>query len=95
MREYRILKGPINTEKTDIQKEKANQVTIEVEPSANRIEIKKAVEKVFNVRVKSVRTINIQGKIKRRGRIIGKRQDWKKAIITLMPGHRINFFEGV
>jgi large subunit ribosomal protein L23 len=95
MREYRILKGPVNTEKTDIQKEKSNQVTFEVESGANRVEIKKAVEKVFNVQVKSVRTINVEGKIKRRGRIIGKRQDWKKAIITLMPGHRINFFEGV
>ena len=95
MREYRILKGPVNTEKTDIQKEKSNQVTFEVESGANRVEIKKAVEKIFNVRVKSVRTINVEGKIKRRGRIIGKRQDWKKAIITLMPGHRINFFEGV
>ena len=95
MREYRILKGPINTEKTDIQKEKANQVTFEVEPIANRVEIKKAVEKIFNVKVKSVRTVNVQGKVKRRGRIVGKRQDWKKAIITLMPGHRINFFEGV
>jgi large subunit ribosomal protein L23 len=95
MREYRILKGPVNTEKTDIQKEKSNQVTFEVESGANRVEIKKAIEKIFNVRVKSVRTINVDGKIKRRGRIIGKRQDWKKAIITLMPGHRINFFEGV
>jgi large subunit ribosomal protein L23 len=95
MREYRILKGPVNTEKTDIQKEKSNQVTFEVESGANRVEIKKAVEKIFNVQVKSVRTINVEGKIKRRGRIIGKRQDWKKAIITLMPGHRINFFEGV
>ena len=95
MNEYRILQGPINTEKTDIQKEKANQVTFEVEPSANRVEIKKAVEKIFSVKVKSVRTVNIQGKVKRRGRILGKRQDWKKAVITLMPGQRINFFEGV
>jgi large subunit ribosomal protein L23 len=95
MREYSILKGPVNTEKTDIQKETSNQVTFEVEPGANRVEIKKAVEKIFSVKVKSVRTVNVEGKIKRRGRIIGKRQDWKKAIITLMPGHRINFFEGV
>lgn len=95
MNEYKILKGPINTEKTDIQKENANQVTFEVEPSANRVEIKKSVEKIFSVKVKSVRTVNVQGKFKRRGRILGKRQDWKKAIITLMPGQRINFFEGV
>ena len=95
MREYSILKGPVNTEKTDIQKENANQVTFNVDPSANRVEVKKAVEKIFNVKVKSVRTMNVEGKIKQRGRIIGKRKDWKKAIITLMPGHRINFFEGV
>ncbi len=94
MNEYHILKGPVNTEKSDIQKEKANQVTFEVAPEANRVEIKKAVEKVFNVKVKSVRTMHVEGKIKRRGRILGKRSNWKKAIITLMPGHRINFFEG-
>jgi len=95
MKEYQILKGPINTEKTDIQKEKANKVSFKVDRSANRVEVKTAVEKIFDVKVKSVRTMNIQGKTKRRGRVIGKRQDWKKAIVTLNPGHRINFFEGV
>ncbi len=95
MKEYDILKGPINTEKTDIQKEKANQISFEIDSSANRIEVKKAVEKIFKVKVQSVRTINVQGKLKRRGRVIGKRQDWKKAIVTLGPGQRINFFEGV
>ena len=95
MNEYQILKGPVDTEKNNIQKEQDNRVTFEVDPSANRVEIGKAVEKIFNVKVKEVRTMNVKGKIKRRGRIIGKRKDWKKATVTLMPGQRINFFEGV
>ena len=57
--------------------------------------MKKAVEKIFNVRVADVRTIQVKGKVKQKGRIIGKRSDWKKAIVTLMPGERIEFFEGV
>jgi large subunit ribosomal protein L23 len=91
---YDIIKRPIITEKTNIQKESANQVTFEVDPRANRIEVKRAVEKIFNVRVADVRTMHINGKRKRRGRILGKRRDWKKAMITLMPGERIEFFEG-
>lgn len=95
MREYKIIKAPIDTEKSNIQKETHNQVTFEVDPSANRVEIKKAVEGIFSVKVKAVRTASVKGKFKRRGRIIGKQKDWKKAIVTLMPGERINFFEGV
>ncbi len=95
MRAYQLIKAPIDTEKTNLQKELLNQVTFEVDPSANRVEIKKAVEHIFDVKVKSVKTMNVKGKIKQRGRIIGKRKDWKKALVTLMPGHRINFFEGV
>jgi len=92
---YQVLKYPIDTEKTNLQKELLNQMSFEVDPSANRVEIKKAVEQIFNVKVKSVNTINVKGKIKQRGRIVGKRKDWKKALISLMPGHRINFFDGV
>jgi large subunit ribosomal protein L23 len=66
-----------------------------VDRRANRIEIKRAIETVFNVRVAGVKTIQVTGKIKQRGRIIGKRRDWKKAIVRLMPGERIDFFEGV
>lgn len=95
MKEYHVLRGPVDTEKSNLQKEKDNRVTFEVDPSANRLEIGYAVEKVFNVKVKAVRTMNVKGKFKRRGKIIGKRRDWKKATVTLMPGHRINFFEGV
>jgi len=95
MNQYDIIKRPVNTEKTTIQKEAANQVTFEVDPKANRIEIEKAVEAVFNVKVSGVRTLQVKGKIKRRGRTLGKQKDWKKAIVTLMPGERIEFFDGV
>jgi large subunit ribosomal protein L23 len=82
------------TEKTNIQKEIANQVTFEVDRRANRIEIRQAVETAFKVKVANIQTIQVKGKVKRRGRSVGKRRDWKKAIITLMPGERIDFFEG-
>jgi len=90
-----IIKKPLITEKTSIQKEQYNQLTFEVDRRANRIEIKRAIETAFNVRVAGVKTIQVTGKIKQRGRIVGKRQDWKKAIVKLMPGERIDFFEGV
>ena len=95
MKEYDILRGPVVTEKTTLQKELNNQVTFKVDKRANRVEIKDAVEKAFNTKVKQVRTVQVKGKVKQRGRIIGKRNDWKKAVVTLMPGQRIDFFEGV
>ena len=94
MIEYDIIKRPVITEKTSIQKEVFNQFTFEVDRRANRVEIKKAVEDIFNVKVAQVKTIQVKGKTKRRGWILGKRRDWKKAIVTLMPGERIDFFEG-
>jgi large subunit ribosomal protein L23 len=95
MIQYDIIKRPLITEKTTIQKESFNQVTFEVDPVANRVEIKRAIEKIFNVKVLRVQTLQVAGKKKRRGWIVGKRKDWKKAIVTLMPGERIDFFEGV
>jgi large subunit ribosomal protein L23 len=95
MEQYDIIRGPVVTEKTTLQKELNNQVTFKVDRRANRVQIKSAVEKNFNTKVKQVRTIQVKGKVKQRGKIIGKRPDWKKAIITLMPGQRIEFFEGV
>ena len=92
---HEIIKRPLITEKTSIQKELFNKVTFEVDRRANRIEIKQAIESIFNVRVASVKTMQITGKTKQRGRITGKRRDWKKAIVTLLPGERIDFFEGV
>jgi large subunit ribosomal protein L23 len=95
MIQYEIIKRPIVTEKTNIQKEVSNQVTFEVDRRANRIEIQRAVEEIFSVRVTQVRTMHVKGKVKQRGRIVGKRRDWKKAIVKLRPGERIDFFEGV
>jgi len=95
MNRYDTIKRPLNTEKTTLQKESVNQVTFEVDQRANRIEIGRSVEEVFKVKVANVNTMHVKGKIKRRGRTLGKRKDWKKAIVTLMPGERIEFFDGV
>ena len=95
MIDYGIIRRPLITEKTSIQKGQSNQITFEVDRRANRVEIKRAIEKIFKVNVAHIRTMQVKGKTKQRGRIIGKRRDWKKAIITLLPGERIEFFEGV
>jgi large subunit ribosomal protein L23 len=95
MNQYDIIKRPVITEKTNIQKEEHNQLSFEVDVHANRVEITRAIEKIFSVKVAKTRTVHVRGKFKRRGRILGKRRDWKKAIVTLMPGERIDFFEGV
>jgi len=94
MKEHDIIRRPLMTEKTNIQKDEHNQYTFEVDRNSNRIEIRKAVERIFNVRVANVRTIQVKGKVKMRGRVAGKRRDWKKAMVTLIPGERIPFFEG-
>ncbi len=91
---YDIIRKPLVTEKSNMQKDDHNQYSFEVDKNANRIEIRRAVEQIFSVRVRSVRTLHVRGKVKRRGRILGKRSDWKKAVVSLMPGERIPFFEG-
>ena len=92
---HKIIRRPLITEKSTLQKEMHNQLAFEVDRRANKIEIKRAVEKVFKVRVKTVRTLNYEGKRKRLGRTVGRRPHWKKAIVTLQPGEKIEFFEGV
>ncbi len=95
MNYHAIIKRPVVSEKSTMQKEVSNQLSFEVDRKANRIEIKKAIQSLFSVQVDAVRTLQIKGKYKKRGRIIGKRRDWKKAIVTLKPGERIEFFEGI
>lgn len=90
-----ILKRPVLTEKSNIQKETVNQVSFEVAPQANRIQIQQAVETAFKVKVESVNTMHVRGKLKRRGRIVGKQRNWKKAIVKLAPNQRIEIFEGI
>lgn len=95
MIDHEIILGPVDTEKGNMQKEELNKLTFEVAKNANRVQVRKAIESIFDVKVATVRTLNVKGKVKRRGRILGRRKDWKKAVVTLMPGHRIKFFEGV
>ncbi|MGH7279265.1 MAG: 50S ribosomal protein L23 [Candidatus Rokuibacteriota bacterium] len=89
-----ILIRPLMTEKSMRQKEEHNTVAFQVRPDANKVEIRSAVESVFNVKVASVRTASFEGKLKRMGRHQGRRPDWKKAIVTLQPGHKIELIEG-
>ena len=96
MRPYsKVIIRPLLTEKNATLKEDHNRVVFEVAPDANKIEIKKAVEEAFQVSVKSINVLNVRGKLKRVGRKMGRRRDWKKAIVTLKEGSTIEFFEGV
>ena len=92
---YTIIKKPCLTEKGTTLNELHNQVVIKVDPRANKIEIKHAVEKLFNVKVSKVRTLNMTGKEKRMGKTVGRTSDWKKAVVSLAEGHSIDFLEGV
>jgi large subunit ribosomal protein L23 len=89
-----VLIRPLMTEKTMQQKEALNTVAFRVRPDANKVEIRAAVETVFNVKVTAVRTAAYEGKLKRMGRFQGRRADWKKAVVTLAPGHKIDLVEG-
>lgn len=92
---YDVLLGPMLTEKGTLLKEKENKVLFKVATAANKIEIRKAVEETFKVKVDSVATINCKGKIKRMGKHESKRPDWKKAIITLKEGEKLDVIEGM
>ena len=89
-----ILVRPLITEKTTMLMQEGKYAFV-VAKTANKIEIAKAVETVFNVKVLAVNTVNVMGKTKRTGRHEGKGPDYKKAIVKLAPGERIEFFEGV
>jgi len=94
-REY-VLKLPVITEKSTLVKETLRTVAFKVLRDANKIEIKDAVEKIFKVKVQSVRTANFHGKKRRQGRYTGRRADWKKAYVTLKEGEKmIEFSETV
>jgi large subunit ribosomal protein L23 len=81
------------TEKTTLEKDNKNVIAFEVAREANKIEVKDAVEKIFNVVVEEVNTVNIAGKRKRTGKNTGKRSNWKKAYVTLKEGSKVDFFE--
>ena len=90
-----VLRRPLVTEKTTLQKEDANQVVFRVQRDANKVQIRKAVEKLLGVQVTAVNTLLYRGKTKRMGRHFGKRANWKKAVVTLAGGEEIEFFEAL
>jgi len=89
-----IIRIPSVTEKNNIMRMDQNKYAFVVHPSANKIQIKKAVESIFSVKVVSVRTQNVLGKVKRMGRYSGRRPSWKKAIVRIQTGQNIPIFEG-
>ncbi len=92
---HNILLKPLFTEKGINLKEKENKVVLQVKYDANKSEIKKAVESIFKVKVTDVNTLRVSGKKKRLGRFTGKRPDWKKAVVTLKKGEKLDLAEGM
>ena len=91
---YEVVRRPLITEKTTALKETQRALCFEVHKDASKPEIKKAVETLFGVKVQDVRVANVHGKVKRQGRYVGRRPDWKKAYVVLKPGEKmIEFFE--
>lgn len=92
---HQIIRRPLISEKGTDLRDRINQYLFEVAQDANKIEIKRAVESLFQVKVLQVRTLSVKGKKKRVGRLVGRTPDWKKAVATLKEGENIEFFEGV
>lgn len=89
-----IIIRPLITERAAILMERENKVLFEVAVTANKNDVKRAVEEIFDVTVTAVRTMNVKGKLKTMGRFSGRRAMWKKAIVTLSEGDSLDFFEG-
>ena len=95
MSSYDVIRRPLFTEKGADLKEACNQLIVEVAKDANKIEIRKAMEAIFKVKVAKVATMRVRGKNKKLGRHEGQTRTWKKAVITLAPGEKLDFVEGV
>jgi large subunit ribosomal protein L23 len=91
---YTVIKKPLFTEKGSMLKESENKVLVEVDTHANKLEIKRAIEEIFKVKVEKVATMKTEGKWKRYGKSLGKRPSRKKAIVTLKKGEKLDFIEG-
>jgi large subunit ribosomal protein L23 len=89
-----VIRAPLVSEKGTLLAESTNQVLFKVRPEANKIEVKKAVETLFKVKVEKVRMARYLGKVRRVGRNMGRRAEWKKAYVTLREGDKIDFFGG-
>ena len=92
---HQIIRKPLVTEKSNIGREERNVVTLAVDPRANKYEIARAVEELFDVSVLEVRTMRMPRKSRRVGRFLGRKPEWKKALVRLAEGQSIEFFEGV
>jgi large subunit ribosomal protein L23 len=90
-----IVRKALITEKGTVMREVRHVYTFEVAREANKIEIQRAIESIFRVKVAEVRTMQVRGKEKRMGRFAGRRNDWKKALITLQPDQKIELFEQI
>jgi large subunit ribosomal protein L23 len=96
MNANQIIRRPLVTEKSTILREEKNVLSFEVDGNANKIQVKNAVEELFKVKVEEVRLFNVLGKMKRMGRFVGKRRDWRKAYVRLKKGEKApEFIEGV
>ncbi|OPY86725.1 MAG: 50S ribosomal protein L23 [Smithella sp. PtaU1.Bin162] len=95
MEVHQIIRKLLVTEKSTVARDESNKYCFEVDRKANKVEIGKAVEKLFKVKVTDVRVMHVLGKKKRMGRIMGQKSSWKKAIVTLAAGNRIEIIEGV
>jgi large subunit ribosomal protein L23 len=95
MEPLQLIRRPLISEKSTRLKEASNTVCFEVDRRANKIEIQRAVEKLFGVKVDDVRVANRPGKWKRMGKFLGQRKNWKKAYVRLAAGEKLEFFEGV
>ncbi len=92
--QFGFISKPYITEKVLLLNEEQNKVVFKIDKTVNKIELKKAIESIFNVTVEAINTLNVRGKKKRLGRWEGRRADWKKAIVTLKEGDTIEYFEG-
>ncbi len=95
MRTHDVIRRPLVTEKSNIGREEQNLVTLAVNPRANKHDVRRAVEDLFDVKVLEVRTMRMPRKSRRVGKFMGRRPEWKKAIVRLAEGQTIEFFEGV
>jgi large subunit ribosomal protein L23 len=93
MNPYEVIRRPLITEKTTMLSGQHNTYAFEVAREANKIEIKRAVEEIFKVDVVKVNTLNVRGKPRRRGRVVGRTPSWKKAYVTVAEGQKIDIFE--
>ena len=95
MNVHDIIRRPLVTEKSNIGREENNLVTLAVDPRANKHEIRRAVEQLFDVQVVGVRTMRMPRKSRRVGKFVGRKPEWKKAVVELAEGQSIEFYEGV